>query len=176
MNKQVKTIEKILTFCEVDSKNGKIYKLYPDGELREFLNQGKQEFRIGVSINREKFVTQTGRVVFYYHYGWLPKMIKCLDGDTNNIKITNLKAASEVSTDVPVGVSYCKRLKKWKANFTANKTGGHIGVFNTKIEAIKARAKAIRETLHSNRTTVLDFREGDQTMRNIILGNVRPRL
>lgn len=70
------------------------------------------------------------RLVFMYHYGYLPEFIDHIDGDRQNNKIENLRgttkscnshnmAITKRNTSGVKGVHWCKQKNKWCARISA---------------------------------------------------------
>jgi hypothetical protein len=89
------------------------------------------------------------RLIWFYMTGeWPPNVIDHIDRDWTNNRWTNLRLATQAqnrcnsskprhNTSGHVGVLRCR--KKWRAQITLDHKCVHIGVFDTKEEAIKAR-------------------------------------
>jgi len=98
------------------------------------------------------------RLVFMYHYGWLPKEIDHIDCNSLNNKIENLRPATRPenssnrglmknSTTGVKGVSWHKLQKKYEASCQINKKRHKIGYYDNLAEAEKA-VKSFREQHH----------------------------
>lgn len=97
------------------------------------------------------------RMIFLYHYGYLPEQVDHIDGNRGNNRIENLRAADYVlnscnskkrndNTSGVKGVWYCNRRNRWLAQFQYNKKKTHVGSFLSKEEAAQA-IKTVREQI-----------------------------
>ena len=86
---------------------------------------------------------KTHRVVFLYHYGYMPKFVDHIDGNRLNNKIENLRAAtasqncmnqkiSTRNTSGVKGVMWHKRDKKWFVQLRVNSKCHSFGYFEDK--------------------------------------------
>jgi len=96
-----------------------------------------------VSINKKFY--QLSRLIWLWHHGELDdkKHVDHLDGDINNNRIENLRLCTPAQNEwnKPCkGVSFEKG--KWRARLRVNGKNIHIGLFNSEIEAQKARSHA----------------------------------
>lgn len=59
-------------------------------------------------------------------------------------RVNNARNATLSANNTPgfVGVSFCKRCKKWSASITVNYKHVFLGYFDSKTDAAKARAKS----------------------------------
>ena len=98
------------------------------------------------------------RLVFMYHYGYIPKMIDHIDNNKCNNKIENLREAthaqnqqnsgiSKLNTSGFKGVHFDKGTGKWMAKLQLNKKAYYLGLFKTSNEAAEV-IKTERERLH----------------------------
>ena len=96
------------------------------------------------------------RLVFLYHYGWLPNEIDHIDANPNNSRVENLRAATRnenqynarLRADSISGaknVHWYRQTKKWCVVLRVNKTRKHIGYFSdfelAELVATEARNK-----------------------------------
>ena len=100
------------------------------------------------------------RIVFYMIHGYCPETVDHINGDKTDNRIENLRAAtySENQCNVPLasnnvsghkGVSFHKRVKKWRAQISLNKVVKHLGYFETKELAVEF-VELARDMLHNN--------------------------
>lgn len=109
---------------------------------------------LGLSINGKKEFMH--RMVFLYHYGYIPECIDHIDGDGTNNRIENLRAASRQQNMLNVkgfantksgikNVHWSHSSQKWEVRCRVNKKIKHIGVFEdlelAELVAIEARNK-----------------------------------
>ena len=139
---------------------------YRDGELywkKDVAKNVKKGFLAGVPNPRNyKIIGINGktyrahRLIFLMFYGYLPKIIDHIDGNTLNNKINNLREAksadnsansklSKNNTTGAKGVFWKKRIKKWEVAVSYNKQRHHFGVYKdfelAELVAIEARNK-----------------------------------
>lgn len=103
---------------------------------------------------------KTHRVIFLYHYGYLPDFVDHIDGDKLNNKIENLRAATKsqnamnqkISTrnkSGTKGVMWLKKDKKWLVALRVNSILHSFGYFKDKelaeLVAIEATNKLHQE-------------------------------
>ena len=90
------------------------------------------------------------RLIFFWHYGYFPKVIDHIDGDKTNNRIENLQACDQkvniakakvfnTNTTGFKGVSYNVASKKYESYFFKDYKKIHCGLWNTAEEAFKAR-------------------------------------
>lgn len=100
------------------------------------------------------------RMVFLFHYGFLPEYIDHIDGDRENNKIENLRectpsqnshnAKSHIKNKSGVkGVSWCKRKRKWRAYLTVDYKFKNLGTYKSISEAKEAVING-RQKYHHN--------------------------
>lgn len=103
------------------------------------------------------------RVVFALHNGYWPKQyIDHINGDCTDNRPCNLRDVSHRenqrnrkvnsnNTSGVMGVSYCKRLKKWQVSVGVNFKSVHVGFFENKQDAITARKRTEKSLgFHTN--------------------------
>jgi hypothetical protein len=100
------------------------------------------------------------RIVFYMVHGYCPETVDHINGDKTDNRIENLRAAtySENQCNVPLasnnvsghkGVTFYKRMNKWRAQIAFNKVVKHLGYFDTK-ELAAEFVELARNMLHNN--------------------------
>lgn len=98
-----------------------------------------------ICLNGKKYKAHT--LIWIYHYGEIPKMIDHIDRNGLNNKIENLRIAtpSQNSFNQKIrpgsksgvkGVSWNKKLQKWKVEIRAFNKPVYLGVYSDKQEAI----------------------------------------
>ena len=107
-----------------------------------------------ISINKRSYTVH--RLVYLYHKGYLPKELDHIDGNKNNNRIENLRAASKYQNkwnskkhkDNKSGLkSVIKRGKVYEVCIFARHKRYYIGRFKTKKDASIAVTRA-REDIH----------------------------
>jgi hypothetical protein len=98
------------------------------------------------------------RLIFLWHYGYMPKMIDHVDGNTFNNRIENLRECNtrqnaqnmkltSRNTSGVKGVSWYTPSQKWKAQLSVNGKVYNLGYYLDKEEATKA-VREFREKHH----------------------------
>jgi hypothetical protein len=142
-----------------DYKDGALYwkirassHVYP-GQIAGSLN--KKSNRVSIGINRKDYLA--ARIIFLWHFGYLPECVDHRDIDSSNDRIENLRPASrrqnnknkksaKNSYSKYLGVSWHKKLNKWRASINlGNKTTKHIGVFINENDAAFAYNEKAKE-------------------------------
>lgn len=90
------------------------------------------------------------RIIWALHKGRWPTLIDHVDGDKFNNKIENLEEVDHKTnirraSSKKSGVRFDSRLKRWLSRITVDNKSVHLGVFDTKEEAIVARLEAEKE-------------------------------
>lgn len=106
------------------------------------------------SINKTKYYLH--RLIFLYHYGYMPKTVDHIDKNKSNNNIENLREASlhenNYNTLTPKtnksgvkNVHWNKKNKKWNVTLSANNKSMYFGSFDdlelAELVAIEARSK-----------------------------------
>jgi hypothetical protein len=111
---------------------------------------------IDIMINGK--VYKAHRLIFLFHYGYLPKILDHKDGNPLNNKIENLREATNsqnmCNTKLNVnnksgekGVIWDKRISKWRTFCTISKKQYTSGSYSDLDKAIESVRK-LRESLH----------------------------
>ena len=111
---------------------------------------------LSVGINKKQY--KQHRLIFLYHYGYLPNMIDHTDGNKLNNNIENLRECtpsqnqynSKIRSDSKSGIKgvvWSKRKNKWRARFIFNKIRVHVGYYYNILDAEKAILNA-RTKIH----------------------------
>lgn len=141
-------------------KNGCLFwKVKKANNVKLFEQVGsasKTDRYLRVMLNKKSY--KVHRLVYFLHYGYMPKYIDHINGDTFDNRIANLRDATveqnnqnakirKDSTSGIKGVFIHKLTGKWAAACQSNKKRKHLGLFDTIAEAEKA-VKSYREQLH----------------------------
>ena len=104
-----------------------------------------------IMIDRSTY--RTHRLIFLYHYGWMPEIIDHINQNVLDNRIENLRSATRVenayncklrpdNTSGVKGVTWCKNKRKWVARLYANRECVNLGRFSDMQDAIDAVMKA----------------------------------
>jgi hypothetical protein len=154
-----KDITKELLLTLFDYKNGCLYWKAPAAhnvKIGDLVNSGASERYLRVMVNSISY--KVHRLVFLMHYGYLPKYIDHINGNTKDNRIENLREASycqnnqnasirKDSSSGIKGVYWHKPTKKWTASCQVNKKRHHLGCFDD-IKAAENAVKLAREQYH----------------------------
>jgi hypothetical protein len=138
----------------LEYKNGNLYWkkiLSRHGKIGKMVgcNNGKSYLKVG--INKKYYYVH--KLIFLYHYGYIPKTIDHMDRNPLNNSIENLRevTAAENSFNRGMrsdnksnfkGVSFHKKTKKWQSEICVNHKTIYLGLYTTKEEAAKAYNEA----------------------------------
>lgn len=92
-----------------------------------------------VTVNKVPY--KVHRVIFFMHYGYLPRLVDHKDGNYKNNKIDNLREATHQENNrnqklKPNNTSGCKNVtwnktaNKWQVGFTINKKFKYLGTYD----------------------------------------------
>ena len=109
-----------------------------------------------IRVNSKNYYAH--RLVFMYHYNFVPKLLDHIDNDKLNNRIENLREATEIqnahnkkinnnNTSGAKNVHWVKSRKKWVANSGVAGKTKFIGYFDDKEKAVEA-VKQFREKNH----------------------------
>lgn len=113
-----------------------------------------------IKINGKKYLTH--RIVYLYHYGYIPKEIDHIDNNKLNNDIKNLRSVtrSEQMQNTRLrkdnksgikGVNWSKVAQKWTVRIRVNNKR-YFGGYFTDINEAKKAATILRNNLHSKFT------------------------
>jgi hypothetical protein len=147
-------------------KDGYLYrrvsiKHFNKNEVLGSLSKGSRYYACTFLGNR--FLTH--RLVFFYNYGYLPKLIDHIDGNALNNKIENLREASQTqncrnakkrknTVSSYKGVCWNSANNNWRSIICVNKKLINLGSFKVELEAAKAYKEAAKfyfKEFYSNR-------------------------
>ena len=111
-----------------------------------------------VAINRKHY--QLHRIIFFWHYGYFPKIVDHADCNPQNNKIENLRAATKAenqrnngmfshNTSGYKGVVWSKLARKWLARVKVNGKTKHLGSYED-VELADLVAQEARNKYHGN--------------------------
>lgn len=148
-----------------DYKDGNLYwkiqkqKMKPGSLAGSILRKygNKTDYWV-ISVDNKSY--KAHRLIWMYHFGYLPPMIDHIDGDGLNNRIENLRIATpsqnsfnrKVSSASRSGIKnvyWNSKLGKWKVEIQAFKKSIYLGLFDSKEEAAIAAAKA-RTQIHGD--------------------------
>lgn len=150
---EIEYLESLFDYC---ADSGVLTRIKSGKEIRSNLRGGYMR----VTINGESYYAH--RICWKLFYDREPDQIDHIDGDGSNNKITSLREADQKenmrnrclnknNTSGVTGVSLGVNPKKWVAQIRVNKKQIHLGSFDNKEEAVKARKEAeIEYGYHEN--------------------------
>jgi len=111
---------------------------------------------MNIQINKKKY--KTHRLVFLYHYGYLPKEIDHIDNDKTNNNIDNLRPATRSENMKNMGfhsknksgakgVSWHKASNRWTVQLMVNNKKKYFGIYKD-IELADLVAQEARNKYH----------------------------
>ena len=140
---------------------------YKDGHL--YWKVAKQSIKIGDQFgclrnygyivgNFDCKYSRAHRLIFMWHYGFLPKEIDHIDGNPSNNRIENLRQANRSengmnqklnsrNTSGVKGVTWKKDKQKWHARVKVNKKNKHLGYFDD-LELAELVVQEVRNKFH----------------------------
>jgi len=106
--------------------------------------------QIGLKINNKKAIFATHRLIYLYHYGFIPKEVDHINLVKTDNRIENLREATRSQNNINrlprsdnksgvSGVYFCKKSKLWIARLWINKKCVWMQKFNTLEEAAEVR-------------------------------------
>lgn len=101
---------------------------------------------------------KTHRLIFLYHYGYIPEYVDHIDGNPNNNNIDNLRECtkqqnnwnrkSNINSSSNIkGISWYKPYNKWRVQIRLNGKKKHLGYFDD-LEVAKIKIMEIRDEIH----------------------------
>ena len=107
----------------------------------------------GVLVEGRRYYVH--RLIFLYHYGYLPKVVDHINHIVDDNRIENLRGAthsknsfnsiSKGGTSIHKGVSYNERRGSWRARIVIDGKEQHIGCYKTEDEALQAYTQVAQE-------------------------------
>jgi hypothetical protein len=144
----------------IDLDKQEVTNLLTMKKLKNFLSQCKRKkeknyYKVAFSKNKKKYNFLLHRLFFYWHHGYLPKLVDHKDINSQNNKIENLRELTISQnkrnspkmgncTSIYKGVNWSKKHKKWLTKLTLNGKAIHIGLFDNEDDAGQAYNDAIR--------------------------------
>ena len=141
----------------IDLDKQEIIRLSTGNKMKFFLVGSKKNDNTYYGINFKKNCLRVHRLFFYWHYGYLPKLVDHKDRNRFNNKIENLRESTKSNNNRNKnktkkktsskykGVTWEKTTKKWKAQFSFNAKNIRIGAYESEDEAGQAINNKIRE-------------------------------
>lgn len=104
---------------------------------------------VNIKLNQKAYLAH--RLVYLWHYGYLPAVLDHINGDPRDNRIENLRAATPSqnqhnrslnrnNTSGYKGVCWNKGSKKWQAKVKKNNVYKHLGFFDDILDAAKVVA------------------------------------
>ena len=173
----------------IDLDKQEVTSLLTGNKLKNCLttNRGKKEknyHRISFCKNKKNYTFLLHRLFFYWHHGYLPKLVDHKDTNSQNNKIENLRELNssgnkrnsykkENCTSIYKGVHYSEKLKKWVAKLTLNLKTIHIGYFDNEDDAGQAYNDKIRE-LGLEEVSILNDTPQERARKLTLFDNLEP--
>jgi len=150
----------------IDLDKQEVTSLLSGNKLKKFL-----------STNKKNYTFLLHRLLFYWHHGYLPKLVDHKDTNSQNNKIENLRQLNssgnkrnskkkENCTSKYKGVYWHKKHKKWVAQLCLNYKINHIGYFDNEDDAGQAYNDKIRE-LGLEEISVMNDTPQERARKNI---------
>ncbi len=126
------------------------------GMLAGTINPGKQGNRRKIGVYPFKKKLYASRIIYLWHFGWLPEFIDHKDRNPENNRIENLRPATKSqnsknctsvknSSSIYLGVSFHKQHSKWQAKIYVNGRQVYLGIYiNEKDAALAYNEAAIK--------------------------------
>ncbi|WP_461533477.1 HNH endonuclease signature motif containing protein [Sinomicrobium sp.] len=121
----------------------------------------------GIMVEGKRYYEH--RLIYLYHYGYLPKVVDHINHIVDDNRIENLRGAthskngfnstSRGGSSRHKGISYIKKQKTWRARYSVNGVEYSIGCFKTEEEALNAYNEVVPQ-IHGeffNKNSSLDY-------------------
>jgi HNH endonuclease/AP2 domain len=139
----------------IDLDKQELTNLLTGNKLKKILHN-KFYYKIAFRKNKKVYWVLFHRLLFYWHHGYLPKLIDHKDTNAQNNNIENLRELNNSGnrrnshkikncTSIYKGVCWIKANKKWRAKFTLNGKDIHLGYFDNEDDAGQAYNDAVRK-------------------------------
>ena len=147
-------------------------------------------WRVGITLGFHLRHFKLHRLIFLYHYGYLPTVVDHMDGDTNNNKVENLRESDHQQNSCNLninvnnttgfkGVTFDVRLTKkpWRAGIVSEGVTYFLGNYGSAEEAAHAYNLA-SEVLHKDfsRLNIINFDTKNFKTENKFFKEVYPQL
>ena len=138
-----------------DYRDGNLYwKEYRSSSAQkgDLAGTVRNDGRCQIGINGKKY--KAHRLIFLYHYGYLPKFLDHIDRNPSNNSIDNLREATKsqnqwnrrsvesyngkLTSSGFKGVVFRKQSQKWQAQIQINGERKYLGIFDSEIDAAEA--------------------------------------
>jgi len=175
----------------IDLDKQEVTNLLTMKKLKNFLSTNKRKkeknyYRISFSKNKKHYNFLLHRLFFYWHHGYLPKLVDHKDTNSQNNKIENLREITTSGnkrnskkkkncTSKYKGVSWSKKYKKWVAKLTLNRKTIYIGLFDNEDDAGQAYNNKIRE-LGLEEVAILNDTPQERARKNIQFDPLPPEM
>ena len=175
----------------IDLDKQEVTNLLTGNKLKNCLSTNKRKkeknyYRVFLSKNKKNYTFLLHRLLFYWHHGYLPKLVDHKDTNSQNNKIENLRELTisqnkrnshkkENCTSIYKGVNWSKKYKKWIAKITLNRKTIHIGLFNNEDDAGQAYNNKIRE-LGLEEVSVMNDTPQERARKNIQFDPLPPEM
>lgn len=132
------------------------WRLSPSRSVRAGAVAGAENGRGYIQVQWRGRLFVLHKLIYAYHHGWVPEVVDHVDGDTQNNRIENLRAATKAEnqynakrrTDNSSGhKNVRKHGDKWQVVVRQNGRRHHVGTFDD-LGAAAAAAEQARKNLH----------------------------
>jgi hypothetical protein len=175
----------------IDLDKQEVTSLLSGNKLKKFLSTNKRKkeknyYRVSFSKNKKNYTFLLHRLLFYWHHGYLPKLVDHKDTNSQNNKIENLRQLNssgnkrnskkkENCTSKYKGVYWHKKHKKWVAQLCLNYKINHIGYFDNEDDAGQAYNDKIRE-LGLEEISVMNDTPQERARKNNLFDPLPPEM
>jgi hypothetical protein len=157
------SVEDMKKHLFIDLNKQEVVNLFTGNKLTPFLVEknrpfDKRHYAIGYynSKNKKYSILSLHRLFFYWHNGFLPRLVDHKDRNPKNNKIDNLRELNDSentrnsskkknTSSKYKGVSFYKKIKKWRSQLSINGKYIHLGYFHNEDDAGQAYNDKIRE-------------------------------
>ena len=155
------TLEDMKKVLSIDLDKQQVTRLSTGNKLTPFLTESNRPIEqrhcaIKYCTNGKVFNLSLHRLFFYWHHGYLPKLVDHKDINPQNNNIENLRELTDSEnkrnsnkkkncTSKYKGVSWHKRHKKWRVKLRIGLKNIHLGYFDNEDDAGQTHNDAVRK-------------------------------
>jgi len=154
------TQEKLKNLFDYDPRGFLLFKIRPQQSKNKksrkagTISQSRPGYR-RTSVRIEKRLFMVHRLIFLFHYGFLPEHVDHINGNSLDNRIENLRPATNSenqrnkfalkrNSSGLKGIHFCKTTSKWRAQISIDRKRISLGRFETKAQAHLAYKKAAK--------------------------------